>query len=461
MSRKRTFLALMKKYKIIQKMDEKKITKTEIARWHDIPKSTLFMILKMREEIGHGRNHRQLEGRVTGVDEEAAVHVPPAAANAEDPDNPPPVDANSQPGPSMEPEPLPSIAPLSAPLTFTWLCDEETWQRLAPDCMYEEYIEYIAADDDITVWSTLNAADIIREQQESSDEKGEEEMEEEPEDIPTTKDVLKARDIYSRAFKCQGAREVLWSQFYNVKEFILFELCDISSHSAACVTSESDQMVDVTSTETTCPICKKMVSAESVDVHADSILYLKINPTRRCYVTHLGADLEVCLSSCWNLAKGDMAWPRGATGTEGIKMINTQGGTHSSRHTVCYSCICIYMKGKWKTTLNIAEWDSNTDLSIINSVIYSESDQDHAANEAGVMAASNCLGNASEWLDFVFGRAGCERLFTLILPAVGRSGSAKLSGRLLVCSVANWCQDSDLRKTKEGETEAVVAGETE
>nr|CAD7459598.1 unnamed protein product [Timema tahoe] len=160
-----------------------------------------------------------VECPICNVDEEAAVHVPPAAASAEDPDNPPPVDANSQPGPSMEPQPVPSIAPLSAPLTFTWLCDEETWQRLAPDCMYEEYIEYIAADDDITVWSTLNAADIIREQQESSDEKGEEEMEEEPEDIPTTKDVLKAGDIYSRAFKCQGAREVLWSQFYNVKEF--------------------------------------------------------------------------------------------------------------------------------------------------------------------------------------------------------------------------------------------------
>nr|CAD7569016.1 unnamed protein product [Timema californicum] len=50
---------------------------------------------------------------------------------------------------------------------------------------------------------------------------------------------------------------------------VLFELCDISSHSAACVTSESDQMVDVTSTETMCPICRKMVSADSVDVHAD------------------------------------------------------------------------------------------------------------------------------------------------------------------------------------------------
>nr|CAD7394691.1 unnamed protein product [Timema cristinae] len=84
-------------------------------------------------------------------------------------------------------KPSPSTAPLSAPLTFTRPCNEETWQRSAPDCTYEEYI---AAD--ITVWGTLDAANIIREQQESCDEEGEEEMEEEPEDIPTTKDVLKA-----------------------------------------------------------------------------------------------------------------------------------------------------------------------------------------------------------------------------------------------------------------------------
>nr|CAD7455362.1 unnamed protein product [Timema tahoe] len=146
------------------------------------------------------------------VDEEAAVRVLPAAASAEEPDDPPPVDVNSQPGPSMEPQPCPSTAPSSAPLTFTRPCDEETWKKLAPDCTYEEYI---AADDDITVWGTLDDADIIREQQESSDEEEEEEMEEEPEDIPTTKDILKAGDVYSRALKRQGASEELWSQFYN------------------------------------------------------------------------------------------------------------------------------------------------------------------------------------------------------------------------------------------------------
>nr|CAD7445793.1 unnamed protein product [Timema bartmani] len=109
MGGKRTFLTLMKKYEINQEVDEKKITKTKIARQHGIPKSTLFTILKTREEI-------------------------------------------------------------------------------------------------------VNA-------QESSDEEGEEEMEEEPEDIPTTKDVLKAGDVYSRALKRQGASEELWFQFYNVKDF--------------------------------------------------------------------------------------------------------------------------------------------------------------------------------------------------------------------------------------------------
>nr|CAD7572537.1 unnamed protein product [Timema californicum] len=115
------------------------------------------------------------------VDEEAIVHVLPTTASVEDPNDPPPVDANSQPGRSTEPQvgpcmklrPGPSKAPSFAPLTFTRPCNEKTWQRLAPDCTYEE----------------------IREQQESSDEEGEEEMEEGPEDIPTTKDVLKAGHV--------------------------------------------------------------------------------------------------------------------------------------------------------------------------------------------------------------------------------------------------------------------------
>nr|CAD7430511.1 unnamed protein product [Timema monikensis] len=96
------------------------------------------------------------------VDEDAAVCVLPATASAEDPDNPLPVDANSQPGPSMEPQPGPSTTPSSAPMTFTRPCNKETWQRLDPYCTYEKYI---AVDDDMTVWGTLDDADIIREQQ--------------------------------------------------------------------------------------------------------------------------------------------------------------------------------------------------------------------------------------------------------------------------------------------------------
>nr|CAD7425718.1 unnamed protein product [Timema monikensis] len=56
---KKTFVMLMKKYEIIQEVDEKKITKTEIVQRHGIQKLTLFTILKMREEIV---NSMQKEG---------------------------------------------------------------------------------------------------------------------------------------------------------------------------------------------------------------------------------------------------------------------------------------------------------------------------------------------------------------------------------------------------------------
>nr|CAD7586826.1 unnamed protein product [Timema genevievae] len=106
-----------------------------------------------------------VKGDKCKVKRKDAVHVLLTTASAEDPHDPPPVDANSHPGPSTEPQvdpfmerqPGPSTAPSSAPLTFTRPCDEL----------------HIAADDDITVWGTLDDADIIREQQESSDEEGE------------------------------------------------------------------------------------------------------------------------------------------------------------------------------------------------------------------------------------------------------------------------------------------------
>nr|CAD7266338.1 unnamed protein product [Timema shepardi] len=186
----RTFLTVMKKYEIIQEVDEKKITKTEFARQHSIPKSTLFTILKMRKDIvnalqkeGHNVKSKNLKGAMHAnleqvmlkwfsqhraqnvpingpirsmlrlVNEEAAVCVLPTTASPEDSNDPLPVDANSQPGPSMELQFGPSTAPLFVPLTFTRPCGEETWQRLAPDCMYEDYI----AAHDIT---SLHGAEI-------------------------------------------------------------------------------------------------------------------------------------------------------------------------------------------------------------------------------------------------------------------------------------------------------------
>nr|CAD7441819.1 unnamed protein product [Timema bartmani] len=73
MSEKRTFLTLMEKYEIIQEVDEKKITKTEITRWHGIPKSTFFTILKIREDIV---NVVQKEGHnVKAKNFKGAMHV--------------------------------------------------------------------------------------------------------------------------------------------------------------------------------------------------------------------------------------------------------------------------------------------------------------------------------------------------------------------------------------------------
>nr|CAD7393649.1 unnamed protein product [Timema cristinae] len=93
MNGKRTFLTLMKKYEIIQEVDEKKITKKEIAQ-------------AMRPAVV--ANYFRHTHFVLPVNEEAAIHMLPPAASAEDPDDPPPVDANSQPGPSMEPQHGPS-----------------------------------------------------------------------------------------------------------------------------------------------------------------------------------------------------------------------------------------------------------------------------------------------------------------------------------------------------------------
>nr|CAD7194733.1 unnamed protein product [Timema douglasi] len=175
-----------------KEVDEKKVTKTKIVRQHGIPKSTRFTIHKMREEIvnavqkeGHnieaknlkGATHANLEQAIQHraqnvpingsmmqrkadefalrlVGEEAAIHVLPTAASAEDPNDPP------TSGHQFPARPLNETA--AWPINSTFVC---------PHCTYDNYI---AADDDITIWGTLDDADIIREQQESSDEEGEE-----------------------------------------------------------------------------------------------------------------------------------------------------------------------------------------------------------------------------------------------------------------------------------------------
>nr|CAD7257334.1 unnamed protein product [Timema shepardi] len=81
----------------------------------------------------------------------------------------------------------------------------------------DEFSLRLGIENKCSIWGTLDATNIIKEQQKSIDEEGEEEMEEEPGDIPTVKDVLKAGDVYSRALKHQGTSKELWSQFYNPK----------------------------------------------------------------------------------------------------------------------------------------------------------------------------------------------------------------------------------------------------
>ncbi|XP_063244145.1 tigger transposable element-derived protein 6-like [Bacillus rossius redtenbacheri] len=151
---------------------------------------------------------------VTPVDKEATVHVPLAAANSEDPDDPPTMDAEPQPGPSTEPELGPVTVLTPSPCTVTRPCDDQMWQHLAPDCTFEEFVR---VDDDVAVCGALDDAGKL--QQDSSDEEGEGEMEE-LEDVPTTRDVLKAGDVYASMLRHHGASEEMWSHFTKLKEFV-------------------------------------------------------------------------------------------------------------------------------------------------------------------------------------------------------------------------------------------------
>nr|CAD7260149.1 unnamed protein product [Timema shepardi] len=200
----RTFLTLMKKYEIIQEVDEKNITKTEIAQRHVHKKDHN---IKAKAKNLKGVTHVNLERTMLEwFSQHGAQNLPinrPMLQSKAD-EFALRLDIENFKGSSVRLErfklegretggnrellPTCPLCPTSRqrgcrlcasrrcqrrgpclPTAITRPCNEETWQRLAPDCTYEEYI---AADDDITVWGTLGAADIIKEQQESSKEEG-------------------------------------------------------------------------------------------------------------------------------------------------------------------------------------------------------------------------------------------------------------------------------------------------
>ncbi|KAJ8888909.1 hypothetical protein PR048_008403 [Dryococelus australis] len=96
---------------------------------------------------------------VTPVNEETAVHVFLAAASSKNPDDPPPVDTEPQPGPSTG-------------------------------------------------------------QQESSGEEYGGSEAEEPAQESTTQDILKAGDVYAAVLRWHGANEEMWSHSTHLREFV-------------------------------------------------------------------------------------------------------------------------------------------------------------------------------------------------------------------------------------------------
>ncbi|XP_063241569.1 tigger transposable element-derived protein 6-like [Bacillus rossius redtenbacheri] len=159
----------------------------EIKKW-DMYRATEAIVTSWRalkpEVIANCFRHANF---VTPVDD-----VPLAVTNPENPDDtddPPTVDAEPQPGPSTKPQHQ----------IFTLPCDDELWQQLAPDCTFAEFV---TADDNVAVWGTQDDdSDDVKGQEPSDEEEEEEEGEgegeaEEPEVVPTTRDVLKAGDVY-------------------------------------------------------------------------------------------------------------------------------------------------------------------------------------------------------------------------------------------------------------------------
>nr|CAD7440076.1 unnamed protein product [Timema bartmani] len=187
MSGKRTFLTLMKKYEFKQEVDEKKITKTKIARQHGIPKSTLFMILKTRVEIlnavqkeGHNLKAKNFKV-VTHVNLDQVMlewfsqhrvkNVPinepmmqrkadEFSLSAEDPDDPPPVDTNSKPGPYTEQQPGLSTAPSSAPPDFHLAVRRGTVAEISPR-LHERLIA-TCLENRVALYSPHTSWDVVK-----------------------------------------------------------------------------------------------------------------------------------------------------------------------------------------------------------------------------------------------------------------------------------------------------------
>ncbi|KAJ8865955.1 hypothetical protein PR048_033479 [Dryococelus australis] len=143
------------------------------------------------------------------LDGEAAILVLPITADTEYPDDPLQLDTKPQLD-SMEPQAVPLTAPQSVTLTLIEKCDEESWQKLSADSLYEEFV---ILDDNVAV-GTFNAANIAKGQQGCSVE--DVEIEEEPHDIPT----MREGDIFARMLKHRDASEEMWSQFNRLKDFV-------------------------------------------------------------------------------------------------------------------------------------------------------------------------------------------------------------------------------------------------
>nr|CAD7454950.1 unnamed protein product [Timema tahoe] len=97
---------------------------------------------------------------VLPVNEETAVYVLPTAASAEDPDDPPPVDTNSKPGPYTEQQPGLSTAPSSAPPDFHLAVRRGTVAEISPR-LHERLIA-TCLENRVALYSPHTSWDVVK-----------------------------------------------------------------------------------------------------------------------------------------------------------------------------------------------------------------------------------------------------------------------------------------------------------